>query len=562
MESFRSILLIALAFVLFLLYQAWVEDYAPKPLPRQATDETGIETDDLPAGAPVTTDADMPSLAPVTRDTSDARQTDNTIKTGERITVVTDVLNVELDTTGADIRKVDLLDYPKKKDQPDDPVRLLNDSAGEIYVLQSGLRTGADQTAPDHTIRYETASNTYQLGSEQEELKVLFRWSNNGGITVDKIYTFKRNSYLIELEYVIDNKSADPWTGDAYYQLKRQQPPIERSMFDPNTFSYTGPAMYDGERYDKLGPGDLVGDSLLLSVTGGWAAMLQHYFLAALVPPQDAELRYYASATSESDYRIGYVAPSIQVAPGASGGFYSQLFIGPKLQEQLEALAPGLELAVDYGALTLIAKPLFWLLNLIYQLTGNWGWAIILLTVLIKLVFYKPQEVAGKSMAKMRKLQPRMVALRERYGDDRQKLNVAMMELYKKEKINPASGCLPILIQIPVFIALYWVLLESVELRQAPFTLWLTDLSSKDPYYVLPLLMGAAMWVQQKLNPAPPDPIQARVMMMMPIMMVVFAAIMPAGLVLYWVVNTVLSVAQQWKINRVIEGHTPISKKD
>ena len=291
------------------------------------------------------------------------------------------------------------------------------------------------------------------------------------------------------------------------------------------------------------------------TITDGWAAMLQHYFLGALIPPAGVAEHFYTKTLSNARYVIGMIAPSWRtVADGESGTFSTRLFIGPKLQDQMREVATGLELTVDYGLLTVLAQPLFWLLKTINNLVGNWGWAIVIVTLIIKLVFYKLSETSYRSMANMRKLTPRLQSLKERYGDDRQKLNQAMMELYKKEKINPLGGCLPILVQIPVFIALYWVLLESVELRQAPFMLWIQDMSSPDPYFILPLLMGASMLIQQKLNPAPLDPIQAKVMMVLPIVFTVFFAFFPSGLVLYWVVNNILSIAQQWVITRRIEA--------
>ncbi|MEA2093768.1 MAG: membrane protein insertase YidC, partial [Pseudomonadota bacterium] len=318
--------------------------------------------------------------------------------------------------------------------------------------------------------------------------------------------------------------------------------------------TYMGGVLYSPEeKYEKISFDDMIDGKLDRKVTDGWVAMIQHYFLAALIPETGEEDRYYTNTLSGARYVIGMISPLQTIAAGESGSFSTRLYAGPKLQDEMARVAPGLELTVDYGVLTVLSQPLFWLLNAIHNLVGNWGWAIILLTILIKLAFYKLSETSYRSMANMRKLAPRMKSLKERYGDDRQKLNQAMMEMYKKEKINPLGGCLPILVQIPVFIALYWVLLESVEMRQAPFMLWLQDLSSPDPYYVLPLLMGATMLIQQKLNPAPLDPIQAKVMMALPVVFTVFFAFFPSGLVLYWVVNNTLSIAQQWVITKRIE---------
>jgi YidC/Oxa1 family membrane protein insertase len=310
---------------------------------------------------------------------------------------------------------------------------------------------------------------------------------------------------------------------------------------------------YDGEKYEKLKVDDLNEEPFEAVTANGWIAAIRHHFLLAAVPPPEQPASYKVTARGDL-YTLSALGSVASVAPGQSQTFREVLFVGPKLQEQLNETAPGLVLSVDYGWLTVISQPLFWVLQKLHDLTGNWGWAIILLTVLIKIVFYKLSETSGKSMAKMRKLQPRMKALQERYADDRQALSQAMMELYKREKVNPASGCLPILVQMPVFLALYWVLLESVEMRQAPFMLWINDLSARDPYYILPLLMGVTMFIQQKLNPAPPDPVQAKVMMALPVVFTVFFAFFPAGLVLYWFVNNLLSIAQQWRINKVVEA--------
>jgi YidC/Oxa1 family membrane protein insertase len=310
--------------------------------------------------------------------------------------------------------------------------------------------------------------------------------------------------------------------------------------------------VFNGESYEKLDVDDLVEEPVSFTAGGGWVASIQHHFLAAAVPGSE-RAAFSATARPDGVYTLSAVNSPAEVAPGASADFADTMFDGPKLQRQLEETAPKLRLTVDYGLLTIIAQPLFWLLSKIHGLVGNWGWAIVIMTMLIKLVFYKLSETSGKSMAKMRKLQPRMKSLQERYSEDRQKLSQAMMELYKKEKVNPAAGCVPILVQMPVFLALYWVLLESVEMRQAPFMLWINDLSARDPYFILPILMGVTMWFQQKLNPAPPDPIQARIMQLLPVIFTVFFAFFPAGLVLYWFVNNLLSILQQWHINRVVE---------
>jgi YidC/Oxa1 family membrane protein insertase len=390
------------------------------------------------------------------------------------------------------------------------------------------------------------------LSSGQDVLEIPLVWRSGNGLTVTKTYSLERGSYRIGIRYSVENRSGSEWRGASYVQLRRRHVPLERSFVDVDTYSYRGPVVYDGEKYEKLDVDDLPEEPMERKVIGGWIASIQHHFLAAGIPPTD-RASVISARMRDGIYTLTAVGEINNVAAGSASEFEEILFVGPKLQQQLRETAPGLRLTVDYGFLTIISQPLFWVLQKLHNLTGNWGWAIILLTVLIKLVFYKLSETSGKSMAKMRKLQPRLKALQERYKDDRQALSQAMMEMYKREKVNPASGCLPILVQMPVFLALYWVLLESVELRQAPFMLWINDLSSRDPYYILPLLMGVTMFIQQRLNPAPPDPIQAKVMMTLPIVFTVFFAFFPAGLVLYWFVNNLLSIAQQWRINKVVE---------
>ena len=332
-------------------------------------------------------------------------------------------------------------------------------------------------------------------------------------------------------------------------------------MFDVDSYSYAGPIVYTGEKSEKLKRDDLMEDgTFTFKSQSGWLGAIQHHFLSAVVPEQGVGQSYAVSVRGDRS-TASVIGEAQSVAPGSIRVFTTTVFIGPKLQSQLEELHDNLTLTVDYGWLTIISNPLFWLLNFVFEYVGNWGVAIILVTFLIKLVFYKLTESSGRSMAKMRGLQPRMKALQERYKDDKQAHSAAMMELYKREKVNPAAGCLPILIQMPFFLAFYWVLLESVEMRQAPFALWITDLSTKDPYFILPLIMGAAMFTQQKLNPAPADPVQAKVMQIMPIMFTAFFAFFPSGLVLYWVTNTLLSIAQQWKINKVVERETKENKR-
>jgi YidC/Oxa1 family membrane protein insertase len=399
---------------------------------------------------------------------------------------------------------------------------------------------------------FEVSADSFSMGNA-DRLEVPLVWRENG-IEVVKTYVFKRDEYLIDVQHRLTNGAAEPWVGSQYRQIQRSRP-LETSKL---LYTYTGAVVYNEEiKYEKVDFDDMEEQPFQLESSGGWAAMIQHYFLSAWVAaPAERNLLYSIANTGRipATYTIGMRSETQTIVPGDSAVFNAQLFVGPKLVDRLAAISPGLELTVDYGALTFLSKPLYWLLSWFHDLVGNWGFAIILLTLLVKAVFFKLSETSYKSMAKMRKVGPRLKTLKERFGDDRQKMNQAMMELYKTEKINPMGGCLPILVQIPVFIALYWALLESVELRQAPFILWITDLSVKDPYFVLPLIMGASMLIQQKLNPAPPDPVQAKIMMTLPIVFTVFFAFFPSGLVLYWVVNNLLSIAQQWVITKRIES--------
>ncbi len=543
MENQRIFLWIALALTGWLTWQAWIKDYhAPPPVAVPGPTST-VEQRPVPA--------DLPGLPAA----AEARAVDDespSPTSGKRIHVQTDVYDISLSTDGGDLRTVALTEYPVHKNQPDVLVRLLDDDPADYFAIQSGLRSAAGESEPNHQAVYEAMESEYSLADGADILEVPLTWQGAGGVTVTKTFVFRRGSYAVDVNYKVENSTGNDWAAASYVQLRRKHVPRQRSMTDVDTYSFRGPVIYDGEKYRKLDVEDLAEEPIRLKVAGGWLASIQHHFLAAAIPPT-AKPEEITARIREDVYTLTAVGEVTTVPPGASASFAERLFVGPKLQRQLEEAAPGLRLTVDYGFLTIISQPLFWLLQKLHGLTGNWGWAIILLTVLIKLVFYKLSETSGKSMAKMRKLQPRLKALQERYKDDRQALSQAMMDLYKREKVNPASGCLPILVQMPVFLALYWVLLESVEMRQAPFMLWINDLSARDPYYILPLLMGVTMFIQQRLNPAPPDPMQARIMMALPVIFTVFFAFFPAGLVLYWFVNNLLSIAQQWRINKVVE---------
>jgi YidC/Oxa1 family membrane protein insertase len=413
------------------------------------------------------------------------------------------------------------------------------------------LRAAAGRSEPTHLVTYSAPASEFRLAPGANELEVPLTWTDGQGLSVQKIFTFKRGRYDVGLDYEVSNNTPTEWQGASYVQFARHVYAQDRSMFDVESYAYRGPAIYDGAKYRKLDVDDEDDIQLARAFSGGWMAELRHHFVSAAVPPAGETYDYTLSRDGEKAL-ISYRGPLKAVAPNAQARFSEKLFVGPKLQEQLKEVGPRLELTADYGKLTILAQPLFWLLQKVHGFVGNWGWAIIIVTILLKLLFYKLTETSGRSMAKMRTLAPRIKSIQERYKDDREQLAKQMMELYKREKINPVAGCLPILVQIPVFLAFYWVLLESVEMRQAPFMGWIQDLSSKDPFFVLPILMGVAMFGQFKLNPQPPDPVQAKVFQFMPVVMTVMMAWFPAGLVLYWLTNTLLSIAQQWKINKVV----------
>ncbi|MEM7081341.1 MAG: membrane protein insertase YidC [Pseudomonadota bacterium] len=548
----RVLIWMAVAMIWLLVYQAWQRDFGPQRAPVVAE---APATNSLPtieqATAPPTLDSALPAPQIESSTSVGPSLTEQPDTATQKITVVTDVYELEIDTTGGTLRNVRLLGYPKQKDRPDDLVVLLQP---QVTALQTGLLASQGLEAPSHDSVFTTASNRYELGANDDTLEVTLNWQGTG-VNVDKTYVFKRGRYNIGLQHRVTNTSDANWSGAQYTQLKGNAGGAKRSIVDVDSYSFVGTALYDGESFERYDLGDLLKKPLGYDAENGWIANLQHHFLSAAIPPPGETIKYSSRTPNDNTMLISGVAPLRTVAPGSSLDFAQQLFVGPKIQEQLEETAENLTLSVDY-ALTIIAAPMFWLLNTIFKFVGNWGLAIILLTVLIKIVFYPLAEKAGRSTAKMRTVAPRLKQIQERYKDDKQAQSKAMMELYKKEQINPAAGCLPLLIQMPVFLALYWVLIESVELRQAPFFGWIQDLSSRDPLYILPLIMAVAMYVQTKLNPAPPDPTMARVMTFMPIIMSVFFMFFPAGLVLYWVVNTVLSVIQQWRINKVVEANS------
>ena len=554
MDNLRIFLWVGLLMLVWLTVQAWQQTFAPKPGASAGTATSTTNGTNNPAGGG--TEPALPSLpgaAPpaVPLPTVSSEPAAVVAAPATLIRVHTDVLDLLIDPHGGNIVAAKLPTYPVHKDQPGVPVELLTTAPERFFALQGGLRAADGQPEANHLANFTATGSEFTLESGAAALQVPLRWESPTGVVVTKTYTLRPGRFEIDLEYTVQNNGTQPYQAAEYLQLQRLSTPQKRTMFDVETYSYHGPVAYDGKKYAKLTPEDLATAPFKQSVPQGWFAAIQHHFLTAAVPPA-AETWQYAGSFADSKFLVSAIGPLQVVPPSGSARFSSKLFIGPKLQKDLAATAPGLELTVDYGRLTILAQPMFWLLDKVHGFVHNWGLTIILVTLLIKLVFYKLSEKSGRSMAGMRKLQPRMKALQERYKDDRQAMSSALMELYKKEKINPAAGCLPMLVQIPFFISFYWVLLESVEMRQAPFVLWITDLSSKDPFFVLPLLMGAAMFFQQRLNPPPPDPVQAKMMQIMPVVFTGFFAFFPAGLVLYWLTNSVLSIAQQWRINKVL----------
>ena len=467
--------------------------------------------------------------------------------------VYTDTLQVAIDRNGGDIVEVALPKFLAAIDDPTTPFVLLENNRQRLYVAQSGLigKNGIDSKS---RAQYVSTHTRYDMNNA-EQLTIDLLWENEQGLKVTKRFVFTRGSYLIDVRFIVDNRSSERWQGNLFAQIKRDStkaPQSDNSGMGMQPF--LGAATTTPEdRFRKFSFDKMRKEPFRERLQGGWIAMIQHYFLSAWIPEREPTHTYSTRVTSGGFNIAGFTSPALMVDPGNTAEVSARFYAGPKDQYSLEKISPFLELSVDYGWLWWLAQPLFWLLTKIHALVGNWGAAIILLTVLIKAAFFKLSATSYRSMANMRRLQPQMQDIREQYPDDKQKQSQAMMDLYRKEKANPMGGCLPILVQMPVFIALYWVLMESVELRHAPFILWIDDLSVMDPYFVLPVLMGASMWFMQKLNPPPPDPIQAKVMQWLPIVFTFFFLWFPAGLVLYWVVNNLLSMAQQYVITRQIE---------
>jgi YidC/Oxa1 family membrane protein insertase len=565
MANTRIMLWFAFFAILYLNYEAWMHDYREPASTVAASTAAGTGAapkslaDSVPA-APTTAAAPGAAAAPNASGgpapaaaAAPSALDASSSASGASIHVVTDVLDLDINLKGGEIDRADLLEYPVRKDAPNVPVRLENRDPNTLYLLQTGLIGGSGEAAPTHLATWTSAQNSYVLPAGANELSVPMTWTDGQGLTVTKTFVFSRGWYAFDLKYDVRNDSPSARSLASYGQILRHWEHASRSYFDVETYSFKGPDVFDGTKPRDLNVENEADSKFNEAITNGWLASLQHHFVSAIVPPPNESYDFRVQVVGH-EYLLSATGPFKQVPAGASAEFREKLFVGPKLQSQLAVTGPHLERTADYGRLTLIAQPLFAALKWVHSVTGNWGWAIIIVTALIKLIFFPLSQASGRSMAKMRAVAPRMKQIQESYKDDREKLGRAMMELYKREKINPLAGCLPMVVQIPVFISFYWVLLESVEMRQAPFMLWINDLSSRDPYFVLPLLMGGAMFGQFKLNPPPPDPMQAKLMQFMPLVMTGMMAWFPSGLVLYWLTNTVLSIAQQWRINQVVQA--------
>ena len=548
MNTQKIFLFIAIFLTIFILWDKWELT--------QSTDENGntitqtniVAVDSQDAAIDVPAPSDVPNVAStVSIDTTPI--IDNSFTQGTFTTVVTDLLTVEISHKGGTIINAYLNEYPKEL-KSEEKFQLLSNSPDRIFHAQSGL-IPAEQM-PTHQSEYTSERQEYFLQGNSELIVPLI-WKGDNGVVVTKKYHFKPDSYIVEVDYLISNNSNTDQIVSSYTQLSHGSEEESGGGFMMGMQNFSGGATYnDEEIFEKIDFEDFDSSPKTTSI-GGWAAMIQHYFFAAWIPNDD-EKHTYSTKSSRGKYLLTTVNPSSKIAAGTTASLgKNQLYIGPKEHVRLELLAPGLDKTVDYGWLYIVAKPLSVFLHWIYSFIGNWALSIVVLTLIIKLAFYKLSEKSFRSMAGMKKLAPRLQKIKETYKDDKQKIGKKTMELYKSEKINPAAGCLPILVQIPVFISIYWVLIEMVELRQTPF-LYLPDLSMKDPYFILPLIMGASMWFQQRLNPPPADPIQAKIMMMLPVVFTVFFLWFPSGLVLYWVTNNVLSITQQVYINKKINS--------
>jgi YidC/Oxa1 family membrane protein insertase len=539
MDTRRLILFVVFSFSIMMLWDAWQKKDQPAQITRQGTQQA------LPEANNGAVAGDAANTATAENAVIDGQFK---LEKGQRIKVSTDLFQAEIDTFGGDLRHLELNKHRAADVKNGNFVLMDEAQKPMLYIAQTGLM-GND--LPNHKSQFTSAATSYTMADGAASQEVRLSWAGNG-ISVDKVYTFHRGSYVIDVSYQINNGSAAAITPSAYYQIVHDSESKQGSAMMP---TFTGGAYFtDADKFKKIHFKDMAKEGLSKTSKDGWIGLIEHYFASAWIPKAGVNREFYTKQLSENIFAVGVVTPGASIGAGSRAELNAQLFAGPQTEKDLAAAAPGLEYAVDYGWLTVVAKPLFWVLTKLNDLVHNWGVAIILLTVLIKAAFYPLSAKSYKSMAQMRELAPRLQSMKEKFGDDKQKMQQAMMEMYRTEKINPMSGCLPILVQIPVFIALYWMILGSVELRHAPFFGWIQDLSAIDPYYVLPILMGATMIIQTYLNPAPTDPIQAKVMKIMPVVFSIFFFFFPAGLVLYWLVNNVLSIAQQWYVNKSIHA--------
>ena len=549
MDVRRIALIAGLAIVSYIMILQWSNDYS-QTNPVNTADAViasdlnsdGAVASEVPTGNPDLADSAQAGQAPATAQVS-----------GDVISVRTDTLDVRISLDGGDVIYTALPEYPYSLDTPNVPFRMFENNATRTYIAQSGL-VGKDGIDRQDRARFSAEQSSYELG-DADQLEVVLTHEADNGLVVNKVYTFNRGTYVMDVRFDLTNQGAETLRTNLFGQLRR-----DRSQ-DPSAGSGIGMRSYLGatfstedSSYEKVKFGELDDGRFTGSKVGGWVAMLQHYFLSAWIPSANDNNAFYGQKGSTGDYYVGFQAPTVVVGPGESVSTGAQLYVGPKDQDQLDELADNLEKTVDYGWLWWIAQPLFWLMKFIHGLIGNWGWSIVLMTLTVKMVLYPLTASSYRSMGKMRKFAPVISELREQYGDDRQKMSQEMMKLYQKEKLNPLGGCLPMLVQMPVFIALYWVLMESVELRQSPFIFWIQDLSLKDPFFVLPLLMGASMFLQMRMQQQPTmDPMQQKIMQFMPVMFTFMFLWFPAGLTLYWFTNNVITIVQQYIVNKNIE---------
>lgn len=542
MNILRTTVYSAIAILVFQIYQTWLKEH---PAPVQSTVTTS-ETVPVQNNNDVLPVAIQQAASGVP--SSQVAENINTRLAQPVIRVTTDVLEATINPVGGNLTGIKLLDFAAELHSKK-PVQLLNDNPATRYIAVSGILGKTDSAGKQIIWVPEKTDYTFAPGENRMDVKMHYR--DAAGVLFTKIYTFHRNDYAVNVSYQIQNLTTAPWFGSLYLKLSRTNSPPEKKHGLSGFTTYFGGALSTPDRvYQKISFSDMKKSTVDQTAQNGWIAMVQHYFVGAWVPEKGTDFRYFSQVSPDGLYTLGALSPGFTVQPHSTVTTGAAFYAGPATADLLEKVAPHLKLTIDYGWLWMISGAIFWLMQKIYAVVRNWGWSIVLVTLIIKLAFYHLSAKSYRSMSALRRLQPKINALRERYGDDRQKLTQATLELYRTEKVNPMSGCLPVLIQIPVFIALYWVLVESVQLRQAPFILWIHDLSAADPYYILPVLMGLSMFIQQRLSPAPPDPTQAKVMMLMPIFFTAMFASFPAGLMLYWFVNNSLSCLQQWYVMR------------